>query len=108
MELKVNPATAANNPKQSNNGERADVNTFINQSGTVVGCFSPTKANLVNSKLTDAEKMTRISKKSFTAKQFYLCFASPFFDAVILCESLYKLCWFDFAPAAVCASLIVC
>ena len=59
------PQKAVSTPIMNNMGDKAETKTLTIQTAGVVGWRSLTKANLVISKLTDANKMTKIGSKVF-------------------------------------------
>lgn len=60
IEFNNKPEIVNTIPAKKSMGAMAETKTFITQNISEVGCFNRNNANLVNSKLTDARKMTRI------------------------------------------------
>lgn len=77
MQLNTNDIVAMNRLMPNRIGETAEVNTFISQSGTVVGCLSLISANLANIKLMDAITISSISIGAFIARLGWLFFDFP-------------------------------
>jgi len=64
-EFNSNPQKAVTTPIISNMGDKAETKTLTIHTAGLVGWRSLAKANLVISKLTDANKMTKIGSRVF-------------------------------------------